>query len=83
MVKINKIVETTARLMINGEIVGEFNSLLQLNDIRIQIKIGEYKGYSILWEDRNILIYVDGTLSEWPPGFFDIFDKQLDEILGL
>jgi hypothetical protein len=90
MVKINKIVETTARLMINGDIVGEFNSILQLNDIRIQIKNkykdirydsnDRYTGYSIIWNDVEIFIFKNGNLSEWPKGFFEIIDEQLMEL---
>lgn len=81
-VKINDIKETTATLIDpQGEIVGQIESQLQLDDIRIQIKKEKISGYTIKWVNHLITISVDGYLSEWPFGFFDITDLQLEELL--
>ena len=83
MVKINEIKETTAKLYKDKELVGEITSYLQLQDIRIQIKEAKAEGYFIDWNDHRINIDKNGLLSDWPLGFFDIVDDQLDTLLGL
>ncbi len=39
------------------------------------------EGYYILWEDRQIFIDSSGYLDEWPKGFFDTNDIQLETLL--
>ncbi len=81
-VKINNIKETTATLIDpQGVVVGQIESQLQLDDIRIQIKKQKISGYTIKWTNYLITIFENGHLSEWPFGFFDITDLQLEELL--
>ena len=83
-IKINEIKETTATLIDpQGIIVGEIKSQLQLDDVRIQVKKQKVSGYTIKWGDYIIEIFDTGGLDEWPFGFFDIGDIQLNELIGL
>ena len=80
--KINTIEETTAELFgPDDKHIGHITGVLQLNDIRIQVKKGSLEGYYIVWKDTILYIDIHGKLDEWPDGFFDIEDKQLHELL--
>jgi len=81
MIKINEIKETTAKLYNGEDLVGEITSYVQLTDVRIQIKEKEVSGYHILWKNQMILIDKYGKLDNWPKGFFDIVDEQLDKLI--
>ena len=82
-IKINDIKETTATLIDpQGVIIGKITSQLQLDDIRIQIKEQQVSGYTIKWTTYIIEISKDGHLDEWPFGFFDIMDIQLEKLIG-
>ena len=62
------------------EICGDY----ELNDVRLQIaRAGVHEEYFIKWEGHEIIISKTGRLSEWPKGFFDLIDKQLDELCDL
>lgn len=92
MIKINKIEETYCHLFHEGKkgsknIIGVIGSLFELNDVRIQIKNKGLKGYYIIWCDEKytsqthrIDIYSNGGLSDWPEGFYDLIDKQVDKL---
>ena len=90
MIKINKIKETTCVLLDpDGDEVGIIESCLQLNDVRLQIMRKKLEGYKILWFDKKhrqeTIIYIDktGYLDNWYAGFFDEWDIQLEELIGL
>ncbi len=84
MIKINEIKEPVCKLYDDADnLVGDINSALQLNDVRIQIKNQKAKGYYVMWKGRTIRIDSRGNLEEWPIGFYDNGDKQLDELIGL
>jgi len=83
-IKLNEITETVCKLYNkSGEYVCTIESHLELNDIRIQIMKAKVDGYYIIWE--RFLLYIDksGKLDEWPKGFYDTFDNQLDILIGL
>jgi len=82
-IRVNKIIEHTSKLYDpNGKFIGEITSHLELNDIRIQIKENKVDGYYIMWKD-DYRIFIDkyGRLDEWPKGFYDLFDDQLDALI--
>lgn len=82
MIKINEIVEPVSKLYDKDDkLVGEITSLLQLDDIRIQIKKEKVSGYYVIWNDQKIRIDKFGYLEDWPRGFYDNMDKQLDELI--
>ena len=82
MIKINKIVETTCKLYDpDGNYIGKITNGLELNDVKIQIKTDKVSGYYILWKNFQIFIDKFGTLSEWPKGFYDLLDDQLDALV--
>jgi hypothetical protein len=81
-IKVNKIVEPISTLYnSDGVEIGKITSYLELNDIRIQIKKNKVSGYYIIWED--MIIYTDkyGNLDEWPKGFYDLVDDQLNALV--
>lgn len=70
-------------------VIGTIKTLLELNDIRIQI-IEELSGnYFIIYKDnatgnkRHISINKYGNLDCWPVEFFDTGDKQLDILINM
>jgi predicted ATPase len=82
MIKINEIVESVSKLYDKDDkLVGEITSLLQLDDIRIQIKKEKVSGYYVIWNNLKIRIDKFGYLEDWPRGFYDNMDKQLDELI--
>jgi len=82
MIQIHTITETTAKLYLDGDLIGTINSLLELNDVRIQIMQAKAIGYYIYWQDKILYIDDNGRLDEWPKGFFDEYENQLDTLLG-
>jgi predicted ATPase len=81
-IKINKVEEPTCSLYDpNDNLIGEINSTLVLNDVRIQIKNNKVSGYYIMWKGITIRIDKIGNLKEWPKGFYDILDDQLMDLL--
>ena len=83
MVKINNIIETNAFLVRGCVVIGEVFSVLQVNDIRIQIAEQQLEGYYFRWKGERILINKHGRLSSWPKGFFDTWDNQMDSLMNI
>ena len=83
MIKINTIKETTAKLFLDGDLIGTIDSCLSLYDVRVQIRESEAVGYYIEWQDEILYIDQYGKLDEWPRGFFDDYEILLDKLLGL
>jgi hypothetical protein len=82
MIQVNKIIPQTAELFNpQGESMGFLNEY-EFNDIRIQIKKEKAEGYYLIFNDEACVINKDGRLDYWPDGFFDLFDKQLNKLLG-
>ena len=54
MVRIKNIKETTAKLYKDDVLIGKITSLLQLNDVRIQIKEEKVSNYTILWKKKTL-----------------------------
>jgi predicted ATPase len=83
-IKINRIKETTAKLYDPEDVyVGTIKSVLQLNDVRIQIMGQKLSGYYIIWKDDKLEVTKDGRMEYWPKGFFDTFDYQLTALINL
>jgi hypothetical protein len=81
MIQINKITPQTAELFNpDDESMGLINEY-EFNDIRIQIKNEQAEGYYLIFEDEACVIDKNGRLDYWPEGFFDLFDKQLSELI--
>ena len=82
-VKINNIVEPVVKLYDSNDVeVGLITNYLQLNDVRLQIKRQKLEGYYVIFgEDYKISIYSNSTMSGWPDGFYDLIDKQLEELI--
>jgi len=86
-VVIREIKETSCELYDELDIfVGRINSVLSLNDVRIQIMEQGLEGYHIRWMNTydvpvNIPINRYGRLDNWPPGFFDEWDLQLEKFV--
>jgi hypothetical protein len=84
MIEVKKIVETTCDLYNPKDVyVGTITSILELNDVRIQIKKQNVGGYYIKWKDYILDIDNKGYIEMYPPGFYDLFDLQLEELLEL
>jgi hypothetical protein len=83
-IQVREIKETECQL-INpcGAVIGIIKSELQLNDVRLQIFRKKLEGYSLYWSGRRLPINRYGRLDEWPDGFFDIWEKQIDELIWL
>jgi predicted ATPase len=83
-IKINKITETKCKLYNpENKLIGEITNCLELADVRIQIQKNKVNGYYIIWKDRQISINNFGCLDEYPTGFYDTMDIQLETLLGL
>lgn len=72
----------------NKEFLWTIRSLLELNDVRIQIKRSGLSGYRLFYKGKDDLIYTieifeDGKLADWPEGFYDTYENQLNELLDL
>ena len=82
MIKINEIVEPVCYLHgPKGDPVGKITSLLQLNDVLIQIKKNRLRGYFLFWSGFSggvIRINKNGKLDEWPEGLYTQLDDQFD-----
>lgn len=65
----------------NDNLIGEFDSDLIFNDIRIQIKEQQLKGYYLIFEDKKIKIDSNGNLASYPNGLFDTYIDQLCKLI--
>ncbi len=80
-VKINKIeIQTVELFDPNGKSLGFVNSY-EFNDVRIQIKKQQLEGYYCLFEGVKHEIQKNGRLNYWPEGLFDLFEKQLMQLI--
>lgn len=50
-------------------------------DLRIQIKNAKAKGYYCVFNNEKLFINIDGSLSNWPNGFFDTIENLLINLL--
>ena len=69
-----------------GLLIGVVTSLFQINDIRLQCKEIKSNDYFFLWENSDgvlwkISINEEGSLSDYPIGFFDLLENQLDQLI--
>ncbi len=84
MVIINEIKDEPCELFFYDQLVGIIYDEKQLLDVRQQIKNQELEGYYLILKSKNIRIDINSKrgLDDYPPGFFDTYDKQLKKFLG-
>lgn len=81
MIKINHIPQIECDLYDpDGNLVGVIKSEYSWNDVRIQIKEHNLLGYYVMFNGHKIDILPDGRCLTWPEGFYDVIDKQLEQI---
>jgi len=83
MITPKHIKEPVCEVFYLGEKVGVIKSLLDLTDLRIQIKEANIRGYHIKYKDDFICITKHGRMNNPPKGFYDTYENQLDRILGI
>jgi len=84
MIKINDIKDPAVDLYDpEGNKVGTIETMLQFDDVRLQILKQEVSGYYVIWEGEKIEINKDSTLNRWPNGMFDVTEKMLAEMIHL
>jgi hypothetical protein len=66
----------------DGYSLGFLNEF-EFNDLRIQIMEKKASGYYMMFKNERIDLYLDGTVSNWAEGFYDIGENQLGKILNL
>ena len=81
MIKINKITPPTAHLYSPTGYVGEVNEY-EFHDVLIQLKHNYVPGYYCLVGEDRVDLMPGGKISHQPEGFFDLYEKQLQEIMG-
>lgn len=72
------VVETHSDHILNGVRLAVKRGLLQADDVALHYFMREDNGIKIV----SPAIGQDGMLSQWPPGFFDEWDRSLDQLLG-
>lgn len=86
-IQIREFKETECELYGPNGFIGTITSYLSLTDVRIQIKKLNLKvgltDYYFKWKNMTIRIGNNGNLECWPVDFFDIHDRQLDELLDI
>lgn len=82
MIQIREIKDKPAKLYQGDSFIGEIDSLLVLNDVRIQIKNEQLQDCYLIFEGIKIDIDKNGGLNHWPEDFFDTFEKQIHTLLG-
>lgn len=71
------VVETHSDHILNGVRLAVKRALLAPNDVALHYFRREDEGIKI----ESPAIGPDGMLSQWPPGFFDEWDRSLDQLL--
>ena len=83
MIQINKIIPQTVEAFDpDGNSLGFLNDF-EFNDLRIQIMKEKVDGYYMMFNEERIDIDCDRGVYRWCDGFFDTFEKQLGELIGL
>ncbi len=79
------VLETHSDHILNGIRLSVKNKTISANDVRLNYFFQRMESNSILGEKAihekcSPVILDDGSLSDWPDGFFDEWDKALDEL---
>lgn len=74
------IVETHSDHLLNGIRLSVKNETLSRKTVRLNYFTSEIYSGRFVHEKRSPQILDDGSLSDWPEGFFDEWDKALDEL---
>lgn len=79
------ILETHSDHILNGIRLSVKNRTISTNDVRLnyffqRLDSNLILGERVIHEKCSPVILDDGSLSDWPDGFFDEWDKALDEL---
>lgn len=81
MIKVKRIIPFTCEWFDpNGISIGFLNDF-EFNDLRIQVRNGQVSGYYAIYNKTKIEMTRNGRCTVWLDGFYDMFDKQLSELL--
>lgn len=81
MIVVNKIEPFTCEFFDpENKSLGFLNDF-EFNDLRIQIKNEKGEGYYAVFDNKKLFIDADGRLKIWPKGFYDMFEKQLSQLI--
>jgi len=92
MIKINDIPQTMCFLYSpDNEFIGTIESEYSWNDVRVQIMEQKLEGYYVMfgtldngeYKNHKIEINSDGRCENWPDGFYDTTEKQLEKLFSL
>ena len=72
------LVETHSDHVLNGVRIAARRGVISRDDIRLHFFVRGKVGESAV---ESPVIEADGRLSRWPDGFFDQWDRDLDELL--
>lgn len=64
-----------------AEYVGEIKTILQFNDVRVQIKELKSSEYFLYFDGSIYDIDKDGRIPDYPNGLFDEVDNFLDKLI--
>jgi hypothetical protein len=68
----------------DDDLIGTLFNEYELNHVRIQIAQRQLEGYYVLWRKHHrIDIESNGSIKNWPVGFFDMQENQLAELFKI
>ncbi len=82
MIEINRIVPPSHEAFDPEDKSLGFLNMFEFNDLRIQIMEEKAEGYYMSYNGIKLFIDKDGMLPNWPNEFYDLFEKQLNRLLG-
>lgn len=74
------IVETHSDHLLNGVRLSVKNKIIDRNLIRLNYFYQTTDGKKLIHKKRSPAILEDGSLTDWPDGFFDEWDKAIDKL---
>lgn len=74
------IVETHSDHLLNGVRLSVKNGFIDRNNVRLNYFYEENQGVISIHKKKSPAILSDGSLSDWPDGFFDEWDKAIDAL---
>lgn len=82
MITIRDIRDRSCSLYIKEALyIGQIHTMLELYDILVQIKHERSSEYYIMFNGNKIRIDRNGSLEEWPIGFFDTFSNLAMQLI--
>lgn len=81
MVTINKIPNIKCKLYSPTSFVGVIKNEYSMLDVLVQIKEQKLEGYYFVFDNKTILINLNGGTEGRIDGFYDIIGKQLRKLI--